>query len=244
MRAYKRSAVTAIITAIACGVCLFLDKEETPAVEPETVVVETVAREIVIVAPVEPEVIILTPSYTRDIVFEVSSDKPFVITRHSGGKMLDYDDLMNTVIATLNRMPNIEKNLNIANLVMETCITETGMGRSKYRYAAKNYRNYGIAQLREDTVKDTLAWLRMVRKDAYKAVVELMDPKLSLRDNLMYNVPFSIAMCAQYYWRREVNLPNLVNTVEERAALWKKQYNTSAGLGTVEKYLERVSAVI
>lgn len=179
---------------------------------------------------------------TRDINYGVDNSKPIKVWSHHGGELVDYANLEETTVAVLRRMPNIRTTDELVSLVMETMIVETRLGAHSYTYAAKNYRNYGIAQLREDTAIDTLKWLKMIRPDVHKAVYSLYDEKLSMRDNLMSNVPFSIAMCVQYYWRRDVNLQLSSSTLESRAQLWKQQYNTPAGAGTVDKYIQRVYA--
>jgi hypothetical protein len=52
------------------------------------------------------------------------------------------------------------------------------------------------------------------------------------------NLAAQIAMCRLHYRRIPSKLPN---SLKGQAAYWKKYYNSSAGRGTVEDFLERVA---
>ena len=164
------------------------------------------------------------------------------ILKHSGGRQLKHSEVKETVTNVLENLDNLNhiNQTNLRDLVLETMIVETLVGKSKYDYSSTNYRNYGIAQIRTETAKDVLDWLQRKDPNTYTKVVSLMNPKVSLKQNLLYNVPFSIAICAEYYFRRNANLHLDIQTVESRAHQWKKNYNTYKGLGTVQIYCQRV----
>ena len=166
-------------------------------------------------------------SKTEDGTFHIKvKESPKVkveILKHNGGSQLKHSEVKQTV-----------------QTVLETMIVETLVGKSKYDYSSTNYRNYGIAQIRTETAKDVLDWLQRKDPNTYTKVVSLMNPKVSLKQNLLCNVPFSIAICAEYYFRRNANLHLDIQTVESRAKQWKKNYNTYKGLGTEEIYCQRV----
>ena len=164
------------------------------------------------------------------------------ILKHSGGRQLKHSEVKETVTNVLENLDNLNhiNQTNLRDLVLETMIVETLVGKSKYDYSSTNYRNYGIAQIRAETAKDVLDWLQRKDPSTYTKVVSLMNPKVSLKQNLLYNVPFSIAICAEYYLRRNSNLHLDIRTLEARAQQWKKNYNTYKGLGTVQIYCQRV----
>lgn len=164
------------------------------------------------------------------------------ILKHSGGRQLKHSEVKETVTNVLENLDNLNhiNQTNLRDLVLETMIVETLVGKSKYDYSSTNYRNYGIAQIRTETAKDVLDWLQRKDSSTYTKVKSLMNSKVSLKQNLLSNVQFSIAICAEYYFRRNANLHLDIRTVESRAKQWKKNYNTYKGLGTEEIYCQRV----
>lgn len=163
-----------------------------------------------------------------------------VIRTHRGGSDLNPKALRETIGAVLNEMPNLPCNKELTDLVFETFITETRAGSMSYAYSAKNWANYGIAQFRKDTAEHLLKWLKTNRVDSYNAVMSFYQPKKSMKDNLLSNVPFCIALTSQYYWYRVNDLTDKIETVEARAKLWKSVHNTSLGAGTINDYIVRV----
>lgn len=183
---------------------------------------------------------------TRDIEdirsdnYGTGTSRLIKISSHPGGKMMDKDDLLSTISAVFQRFPNIKTSPELINLVYETFITETDLGRENVEAAIKRYNNYGCAQFRIDTAKELINWLSIVRPDVHKALMDLYNKKMSFNWNLSYNVPFNIALCVQYYWQRIPDIYANINTVEDRAKCWKSAYNTYLGDGTVNAYLRRV----
>lgn len=172
----------------------------------------------------------------------LTSEKSDLVRDHKGGAQLPHDKIKMTVDHVLSRFQNLknfDKN-NLADLVIETMVVETLMGKSKYDYASRKYRNYGIAQLREDTAEWMLKKLENNDIDTYAEIMAFYNYDNTLKENLLFNVQFGIAMCAQYYYMRDKNLSNNIKTLSSRSHQWKKNYNTYKGLGTPEIYQSRV----
>lgn len=163
------------------------------------------------------------------------------ITIHEGGKRLPIDVLRNDIKIVISSIPGLPNDENYYMLIIETMAVETRLGGVPYTYAAENYNNYGILQIREDTSHDTLEWLKRHHTDKYDAVMKYYDKNMDMKNNLLKNVPFSIAIAGVYYWRRCPDLSASIAAVDGRAKLWKRVYNTYKGLGTPEIYRARVA---
>ena len=120
-------------------------------------------------------------------------------------------------------------------------ITETAIAESQGGYFVSNATgDYGMFQIRINTAKSLFEWLRNNHRDVYEAINKFRDTDMSLEDNLQYNVPFGIAVCASEYWRKAgPELYKYIKSMEDRAKLWKSVYNTKCGKGTVNAYLSR-----
>ena len=186
-----------------------------------------------------------TPVKTKDTdelraeVYETDESLVPMVWTHSGGSYVDELELYQTVHAVIWNQPNLPHTDEMVNLVYETLMVESNLGQVSYDYAAKNWRNYGMAQIREDTAEYLIGWLHKTREDAAAALLQYYDKNLSLRDNLLVNVPFSIAVAAQYYRHRIPDIQANISTPVDRAKVWKSVYN-GPGAGTVNVYLNRV----
>lgn len=177
----------------------------------------------------------------RNADYGTSDKKPIRIWTHNGGKRLNTKHLTSTIEAVLQRMPNVKSSKKFTALILETFLIETDLGSANFEKAANRQRNYGIAQFTMGTAKDTLKYLKKTRKDVYAAVMTMYDRKLSLRDNLMRNTPFSIALCAQVYLRCIPDIHPNIHTVRQRATAWKVYYNSIYGKGTIKNYITKVN---
>lgn len=169
-----------------------------------------------------------------------AAERHLPLTIYKGEKKrLEEDTLRKTIKAVVLRFPNLRHTKDLQDLLFETMLVESNLlGIS--RKQLEMYNNFGIAQFRVDTAKDTLGWLKHIRKDVYDVIMDLYVKELSLKDNLRYNIPFAIGMMAQYYWRIAPDLYPNITTLEKRGILWKSAYNTAKGLGTVNAYKNRV----
>lgn len=169
------------------------------------------------------------------------SKKTYIaIKHHKGGKKLDHYQLMDTIDAVLNNFDMIDNKNSMRDLIFETLVVETYAGAAKYDYASKNYRNYGLAQIRVETARDLQNYLKKNNFSNYTILMSLRNNKMSEIDNLLYNVPYSIAICGLYYIRCNSDIQNNINSINARAKAWKKYYNTYKGAGTVAIYESRV----
>ncbi len=169
-----------------------------------------------------------------------AAERNLPLTIYKGEKKrLEEETLRQTIKAVVLRFPNLRHTKDLQDLLFETMLVESNLlGIS--RKQLEMYNNFGIAQFRIDTAKDTLGWLKHIRKDVYNVIMDLYAKDLSLKDNLRYNIPFAIGMMAQYYWRIAPDLYPNITTLEKRGILWKSAYNTAKGLGTVNAYKNRV----
>lgn len=153
-----------------------------------------------------------------------------------GKEFITEDKLKQLVMVVLKRMPHVKATDELASLVVETCVAESNGGY----YIKSLGGDYGVLQLRVKTANDLLNWLKYTHKDVYESVVQFKNPKLSMKDNLERNIPFSIALCVCEYWRKAgPNFVDHIATLKERAIMWKSVYNTRKGLGTVKAYITR-----
>ena len=152
---------------------------------------------------------------------------------HKEKKSLSEQQVKKTIKAVVLRMPNLKSTPELYDLLFETMVTESLLGRFVDC-------NHGIAQFRLATANETMDWLKQIRPDVHQALKDLYKSELSMKDNLKYNVPFSIGLMAQYYWRVAPDIYENIKTLEDRAVLWKSRYNTKLGKGTVNAYITRV----
>ena len=115
-------------------------------------------------------------------------------------------------------------------LIIETAIAETGLGQIEDK---TDGAGMGLTQFDKfpfDDIKKRNMRLRP------KILKELgVDIALAEWDDLRYNDFLALLFTRLHYWLKGDPIPK---TIEERARYWKLHYNTSAGKGTVEHYLE------
>ena len=158
-----------------------------------------------------------------------------------GGKYIERNVLTQLVEISLKRMPhlNIRKHPEITKLIVETAIAESSGG---YFTSNKN-GDYGVFQIRKEVGEELLLWLKANHTDVYKQVMLFFNEERNFVENLQSNVPFGIALCICEYWRKAgPNFTKHINTVEDRAIMWKSVYNTRKGKGTVKAYIDRNSS--
>lgn len=161
--------------------------------------------------------------------------EPSWVWSHEGGSKINQKDLKYTIDEVIDTLP-VDDAFKI--LIYETLVVETRAGAFPYDAAAKNWRNYGIAQIRADTAEWLMDYLYKTNRDFFSEVYKYYDAEQSMEQNLYSNVPFSIAVCAMLYNHR-IKTDSL-DTVRDRAIAWKKYYNTPRGVGTVNGYVSRI----
>jgi len=125
-------------------------------------------------------------------------------------------------------------------------IYHTGLVESRYKYLMQlgNPVARGFFQMEGATARDIcknyLAYrpklMGEIEKICYFNYFVLAKADIKeLEFLLTTNIAFSVIMCRIHYRRVPKALPK---TLEEQAKYWKKYYNTKAGKGTVEKFLD------
>lgn len=120
-------------------------------------------------------------------------------------------------------------------LVIGTALTESSLmflqqiGRGPAR---------GLFQMEPATHDDI--WQRYLSKklDLLNDLKSLLIRDMDLHDQLRGNLFYAAAMCRIHYMRFKEPLPQ-ANDWAGMAAYWKKYYNTPAGAGTVEGFLQK-----
>lgn len=125
------------------------------------------------------------------------------------------------------------RNKTAVALLVETCAAETLMGECRDRtlYGA----GAGVTQID----KGTFDWLKDKYANRFGQIVhDQLNIKLDLVEyRELDNSPLLALLFARLrYWTVTKPVPV---TIEERAQYWKEFFNTSAGKGSAEEYLER-----
>jgi len=124
-------------------------------------------------------------------------------------------------------------NNKAVDLLVETCAAETLMG--EYRERTLYGAGAGVSQIDEGTFD----WL----KDKYasrfgQVIYDKLNIKLELVEfrELDYSPLLALLFARLRYWTVPKPVPE---TITARAEYWKEFFNTSAGKGSAEEYLER-----
>lgn len=116
------------------------------------------------------------------------------------------------------------------DMIIETAIAETGLGQIEDKTVGAGM---GLTQFDELPFND-------IRDRSIKSRPKILkdlgvDISLVHWDDLRYNQFLALLFTRLLYKPVNEDIPA---TIEERAAYWKEHYNTKAGKGTVEHYLE------
>lgn len=120
-----------------------------------------------------------------------------------------------------------------ADLVLGTACQESQCGHYLTQLGAGPAR--GIFQMEPATHDDI--WQNFV---AYKPYLREGLKGISLTqeaDEMRWNLLYAAAMCRVHYFRVKAALP-IVGNLRGQASYWKRFYNTEAGKGTVQEYIE------
>jgi hypothetical protein len=117
--------------------------------------------------------------------------------------------------------------LNAALLLAETCATESSYGNNIIG------GDVGIMQFTTVGFTDTQQRTSAARKQLIKSKWDIDIDNIKL-DDLRFSPLKSIIFARLFYLLRSGTIPN---SIEGRAAYWKKYYNSSLGAGTVQHYI-------
>ncbi len=226
----KYFGICSALLLLAMSGCYLDSQTSTPTPE----VIESDCKQVAVT-------IVNSVKVQQEAFAKYKEEHPYSITTHRGGKELPHDEMREMIQQIVADLPNIKYDRNTVDLITETLIVETRMGGAKYHAAAKNWGNYGIAQFCKGTAQRIMKVLKKQRPDVYAKIDKMYNHKLSMTENLLTNVPFSIALVAEYYWLTDPKFNNKISTRTARARVWKKFYNTEAGAGTVAGYQKAVS---
>ena len=124
-------------------------------------------------------------------------------------------------------------------MIIETAIAETGLGQIEDKTVGAGMGITQFDKLPFNDIRDRCV------KSRPKILKDLgVDISLVHWDDLRYNQFLALLFTRLLYWLasrkvdgKYVSIP-IPATIEERAEYWKQHYNTPAGKGTVEHYLE------
>lgn len=169
--------------------------------------------------------------------FIKEKSKPSYIIINSK-ESIPYKELYNHVKKIISQLPEIQDKENLIKLIVETAIVETCGG--KY-YDVTNQGGLGITQINIESARKLLEFLSKEKPQLYDIVESYRDKSLSFRENLINNLTYNLALCIlYYYWNEGKYLYKQINSLRDRAFLWKRTYNTVKGKGTPYAYIQRV----
>lgn len=152
-----------------------------------------------------------------------------------GGREIEEKKFKNMIRGVLAAVEDIPAHENVVNLLYETARVESKAGL--YIEQIKGPA-LGVYQIEEPTYHDLMNWLKY-KPERYELVMKFYNKELSLRDNLRKNLLFQTIVCAFHYYRYyRNNIVVLGHDKYSRAKMWKDKFNTSAGKGTKQKYME------
>lgn len=198
---------------------------------------KTVAKPIHDAQLIPPRTSTVEPRYQSTVLRGFEDEVALYFWK--GGSIIDKQILLLTVKKTVELFhrlipEKVNKN-NIHQFLMEICATESDLGRLIKQYRGPALSIYQI-------LPTTYDWLvKQSQKDeaSYKILAALYNPSKSQLWNRTENVPYTTAMCFLYIFHVTNGEFKNIDTRHERAKLWKRRYNTDAGKGTVEIYLQK-----
>ncbi len=128
---------------------------------------------------------------------------------------------------------NFQKSENVIDLIVGTACVESECGKYIKQI---NGPACGIFQIEPNTAKDIQNNYIKYRENLKELHNLLYIKKLTLEQNLMYNLAYQIFICRVFYLRIKEPVPN---DIKDIANYWKKYYNTYLGKGTVEAFINK-----
>lgn len=140
--------------------------------------------------------------------------------------------LREAIKSTLSKC-NLPCSEDLLNLLVGTACVESNCGEYIKQI---NGPACGIFQIEPNTAKDIQENYIKYKPDLRHLHDKFYLKGLTLEENLMYNLSYSILMCRLFYRRIKEPIPK---TISGQAAYWKKYYNTHLGKGTIEDYINK-----
>ena len=153
--------------------------------------------------------------------------------------MLDkvqFRELIETALRRLNMY-----NESAVNLLLGTAAQESRFGT--YLKQLGGGPAMGIFQMEPATEKDCWDNYLSYRDNIVKRITDLSGITGPNPEALQWNLYYSIAMCRVRYYRVPTPLPN-ADDIAGLAAYWKQNYNTPAGAGTVNEFIQNYNRYV
>src|SRR6056297_395609 len=145
------------------------------------------------------------------------------------------------------------ENIGLWSRAAENLVLITGMQESGYEQLIQGYSNLGTArsfwQVEPATAIDNFknyldfSFNSNLKNSILEAsnLIEIPRNKKDMAWLLTTNMSFAISMCRIKYLRSPDRIPN---TIEGLAKMWKKDYNTSHGAGTIEECIDNAKEIL
>lgn len=153
---------------------------------------------------------------------------------------MNFEQLLEYVVKPANHLLGVDS-LAAQQLVIGTAAVESG---GEYIRQLNNGPARGFFQMEPNTHKDI--WINyLAYRDKYREVAEsLLSASESYyafdvieNQSLTSNLLYQAVMCRIHYLRQSEPLPP-ANDLNALAAYWKQHYNTPAGKGTEQKFID------
>ena len=171
------------------------------------------------------------PASYEDVYGETYTDRSyqyesFMIESYEGGGELELTKYWGTMNAVLERLPNISVDASdyYAYVLDEIVEYSTGHGALQLWELADNLDYCGLTGIPYEAGAFTLEWLSEHRPDVFANVQAMRDPNIDLKDELTYNVPFNLAVTAEYLWIVCPNLLEQFDDVDFRAKFYASAF--------------------
>lgn len=126
------------------------------------------------------------------------------------------------------------------NLVLGTALQESAL---RYLHQLGSGPALGLFQMEPATHDDLWDSYLAHRADLRERVAALLAPGAARLDQLVWNLGYATAMCRVHYRRVPAALPD-AGDVAGLAAYWKQYYNTPAGRGRPEEFIDKYERLV
>lgn len=160
-----------------------------------------------------------------DTIDEMDDQKRSLIKSWFGGSYIDRKKLSSTVYAVIDEIGYTTNRKQVHDLLMETAAIESDLGLVTKQ---KGGPAQGIFQVIPPTEKYILKRMKKDNPVTYKKIMKYYDHNKSSTWNSRYNVRYNASLCLVYYYMAtKYKLDSMIKTRAQRAALYKKKYNTN-----------------
>lgn len=164
-------------------------------------------------------------SYQSSYVLQIP-DETLAEQLYYGNAPLDLEYLLTMAAGAAERCTNIDENsIDLYfGFIDEVMLVATNYGDADLDAYAENKDQWGVTGITMSKAKETLEWLKVNRSDVYEKIMSLMSAeyKDDLESNLLYNVPFNIAVAIEAVWLSCPVLPSKFVKIKNRARIYSE----------------------